>query len=225
MAVCTMLLAFCSQALAQKTIPDTIEQRTAACVACHGKQGVGTGNGYAPRIAGKPAGYLYNQLQNFREGRRQSQAMTYMVSHLSDAYLMEIAHYFSGLHLPYPQPQRATLSAAQTERARALVMSGDPARNVPACVACHGKNLTGYAPAIPALIGLPHDYLNAQFGNWVNRTRHAVEPDCMAQIASRLHPDEINAISAWLAAQPVPENSAAVTALPERLPLDCGSAQ
>jgi cytochrome c553 len=30
------------------------------------------------RIAGKPAGYLYNQLLNFRDGRRNYPLMTYI---------------------------------------------------------------------------------------------------------------------------------------------------
>jgi cytochrome c553 len=87
------------------SVPDTIAQRAIACTACHGKEGRATSDGYYPRIAGKPAGYLHNQLMNFREGRRQYPLMTYMVDHLSDAYLLEIAGYFASLHLPYPPPQ------------------------------------------------------------------------------------------------------------------------
>ncbi|MEO6917425.1 MAG: c-type cytochrome, partial [Collimonas sp.] len=60
-------------------VPDTIKQRLTACTACHGEQGRATSDGYYPRIAGKPAGYLYNQLHNFREGRRQYPMMTYLV--------------------------------------------------------------------------------------------------------------------------------------------------
>jgi cytochrome c553 len=40
--------------------------RMAACTACHGKEGRATADGYYPRIAGKPEGYLLNQLQSFR---------------------------------------------------------------------------------------------------------------------------------------------------------------
>ena len=54
------------------TVPDTLQQRLLACTACHGKDGRATSQGYFPRIAGKPAGYLYNQLLNFREGRRNA---------------------------------------------------------------------------------------------------------------------------------------------------------
>ena len=55
---------------AAHTVPDTMAQRVLACTLCHGEQGRSTNAGYFPRIAGKPAGYLYNQLVHFRAGRR-----------------------------------------------------------------------------------------------------------------------------------------------------------
>ena len=49
---------------------DSMAQRMLPCTVCHGAQGRVAPDGYYPRIAGKPAGYLYNQLLNFRDGRR-----------------------------------------------------------------------------------------------------------------------------------------------------------
>src|SRR6478752_5549406 len=86
---------------------DTMAQRTQACSACHGREGRAGPDGYYPRIAGKPAGYLYNQLLNFREGRRHYGLMAGLLETLSDSYLDEIAHYFSALDVPYPPPQPA----------------------------------------------------------------------------------------------------------------------
>ena len=45
---------------------DTLQQRVKPCTSCHGNEGRATREGYFPRIAGKPAGYLFNQLLNFR---------------------------------------------------------------------------------------------------------------------------------------------------------------
>ena len=87
---------------------------------------------------------------------------------------------------------------------------------------CHGEALTGVAPAVPALIGMPRDYLNAQLGAWRNGARHALAPDCMAQIAQRLAPADISALSQWLAAQPVPAHARPAAALPAPLPMPCG---
>src|SRR3954451_16455670 len=95
---------------------DTMAQRTLACTACHGKEGRAAPDGYYPRIAGKPAGYLYNQLLNFRDGRRHYGLMTRLLDPLSDAYLLEIAQHFASLDLPYPLPQPATVPPATLQR-------------------------------------------------------------------------------------------------------------
>ena len=202
-------------------LPDTMEQRVIACTSCHAKdQGQ---DAFFPRISGKPAGYLYNQLINFREGRRQYPLMTYMVDHLPDAYLREIADYFSTQHLKAPPIQPSTVSQAVLERGKQLVTQGDKAIKVPACIACHGEKLTGVAPAIPGLAGLPRDYVNAQFGAWKNHVRRANAPDCMAEIASRLSLNDVAAISSWLGARPLPADLAPATFVARPLPLACGS--
>jgi len=216
----------------QAIVPGSLAQRLSACTSCHGSASapqagpVGSGGErrYFPRIAGKPAGYLYNQLINFREGRRQYPLMTWMVQHLSDDYLHEIADYFSSQHLPAPVLDRASLPAAELERGRQLVTRGDAVLKVPACIACHGERLSGALPAIPGLVGLPRDYINAQFGAWRNGSRHALAPDCMATIASRLSLADVSAISAWLASEPLPADPSPAQALRRPLPLACGSA-
>ncbi len=201
---------------------DSMAQRVAACIACHGPQGRATADGYLPRIAGKPEGYLYHQLLNFREGRRVNPAMHDMVAHLSDAYLQEIAGYFAAQHPPYPAPQTATVAATQLEQGRRLVMEGDAKRKLPACVACHGPQLTGVQPAIPGLLGLPRDYLMQQLSAWRQGTRQAASPDCMSSIAGRLTPMELVAVAAWLSAQAWPDSQRPAAALPAPLPTACG---
>ena len=218
-----LLAATLIPAARAQTVPDTMARRTMACTGCHGDQGRATSDGYYPRIAGKPAGYLYNQLVNFREGRRTYPLMVYMVDNLSDDYLREMADYFAGLHPPYPPPQPLQLAPATLERGRQLALEGDKGRNLPACIACHGDTLTGVAPAVPGLIGLPRDYLSAQFGAWKNGTRHAAKPDCMAELAGRLSVDEISAVSAWLSLQPAPADPKPLPASAKALPLECGS--
>ncbi|MBT9502622.1 MAG: cytochrome c4 [Burkholderiaceae bacterium] len=197
-------------------------QRVLACTTCHGKQGRAAPDGYYPRIAGKPAGYLYNQLLNFRDGRRHYGLMDELVAPLSDAYLREIAEHFAALDLPYAAPPPGSASSALLQRGQDLATLGDPGRRLPACVQCHGAKLTGLAPAIPGLLGLPRDYLNGQLGAWKSGQRHAHTPDCMGQIAKTLSLDDIAAVSQWLAAQPLPAAPKAVAELPAPLPLSCG---
>ena len=201
-----------------------IAKRVAPCTTCHGKEGRATNDGYYPRIAGKPAGYLFNQLRNFRDGRReQYPLMTYLVQHLSDDYLKEMAEHFAAQDLPYPPPQPTAAPPAVLERGKALALNGDPSRNIPACMACHGQALTGVAPALPGLLGLPRDYLLGQFGAWREGARRAAAPDCMGEITNRLSLEDINAVSSWLAAQPVPPDAKPAASLPAKLPVACGS--
>lgn len=216
-----------AQAATPAAAADTMTARVAACTACHGKEGRATPDGYFPRIAGKPAGYLFHQLVNFRDGRRQYRPMTHLLDHLSDDYLREIAEHFASLEVPYPPPARPGLAPAVLAQGRALVLKGDAARDIPACVRCHGDAMTGVALAIPGLLGLPRDYLNSQLGAWQAGQRHAAAPDCMAKITSKLTSTDITAVAAWLAAQPVPVPSKAVerSALAQPLPMDCGGVQ
>jgi len=203
--------------------PDDMAQRMQACVACHGKEGRATNAGYFPRIAGKPAGYLYNQLVNFRDGKRHNATMAYLVDQMSDAYLREIAEYFAGLDLPYPPPQTTGAAPAVLARGEQLVRHGDAQRGIPACAQCHGASMTGVNPSMPGLLGLPRDYVLAQFGAWRSGVRHAAQPDCMGDIARRLAPEDVTAAAVWLSSQPVPSGPLPAGALPARLPLACGS--
>lgn len=204
--------------------PADMARRVAPCMACHGEQGRAAPDGYYPRIAGKPAGYLYNQLVNFRDGRRQQYPlMIYTVQHLSDEYLMHMAEFFAAQDLPYPPPQPANAPAAVMERGRQLALHGDPSRKIPSCAACHGERLTGVAPSVPGLLGLPRDYIAGQFGSWRNGSRRAHAPDCMAQIAHQMTPEDVSAAAIWLSAQPVPADAKPATDFPAPLPLACGS--
>ena len=213
-------------AAAPALIEDSLAQRLAACTPCHGKEGRAAADGYHPRIAGKPAGYLYHQLLNFREGRRHYGPMVSIVDPLPDAYLREIAGHFAGLELPNPPPAAAaaaTETVAVMARGRHVALQGDAARGLPACTACHGPALTGALPATPGLLGLPRDYLMGQLGAWVTGERRAHAPDCMAQVAQRLTGGDLAAVSAWLSSQPVPLGAKPVHSLPAPAPLRCGS--
>ena len=92
-----LLLASFAANAQSNTPPTTVDMasRVQACVACHGAEGRASAEGYYPRIAGKPAGYLFNQLQNFRDHRRVNAQMTYLAQRQPDAYLMEIAEHFA----------------------------------------------------------------------------------------------------------------------------------
>jgi cytochrome c553 len=203
--------------------PDTMEERVRACVSCHGHQGRGISNVYFPRLAGKPAGYLYNQLVAFREGRRKYAPMNFLLAYLPDEYLQKMAQYYADIQVPYDNPAPPAVSQEILQQGKNLVTTGNPGRQIPACVICHGPNLSGREPGVPGLIGLRADYLSAQLGAWRYGTRTALEPDCMQLIAARMTEADVAAVSAWLASMPIPANTKPLPQSSERLPFACGS--
>ena len=182
-----------------------MEARVQGCVTCHGQSGQGTLSGSFPRIAAKPAGYLYNQLIAFRDGTRRYPPMNYLVAYLPDAYLREIAEYYANQRPPFEAKDTTAADPTMVARGRDIATVGDASKGIPPCVACHGARLTGTEPGIPGLVGLRSNYIAAQLTRWRVGSRHAVEPDCMKRIASRLSEADIAAVSVWLAQQEATE--------------------
>jgi cytochrome c553 len=209
--------------LSAEQAPDTMEARVMACTPCHGVKGEGTDNAYFPRLAGKPAGYLANQLHAFHAGRRRYPPMNYLLAYLPEDYLKQIAEYFAAQRPPLPTRAVPAVNKDVLERGQSIVTHGDAANNIPACSSCHGPHLTGMEPAIPGLLGLRASYISAQLGAWRYGIRTAAEPDCMQIVAGHLTEDDVKAIAAFLAAQPA---SADLSPAPEGtfiLPFACGS--
>lgn len=203
--------------------PDTMAARTAACAPCHGKSGEGTQDVYFPRIAGKPAGYLFNQLRAFHVGRRRYPPMNYLLEFLPETYLQEMAVYFASLRPPLPAPEVPAVAPDVLARGETIVTRGDATANIPACSSCHGTALTGLEPGIPALIGLRSRYISAQLGAWRYGTRTAPAPDCMQLVAARLTEADVNAVAAWLSSRPAPPELAPAAKGSFALPFACGS--
>ncbi len=205
-----------------------ITERVKPCAACHGEAGHSSAEAgaetYYPSIAGKPAGYLHQQLLNFRDGRRHNAIMQPMLSTLSDAYLREMADYFAAQPLSVAT-HAPSASAERLALGRQLVEHDDAARDIPACSACHGAELKGAQPSIPGLRGLGTDYLSAQLGAWRTGVRKAAAPDCMGRIAQRLSLDEIAAATAWIASLPPLPDARPADRPGADLPMRCGGVQ
>lgn len=202
---------------------DSMEARMQGCVTCHGQSGEGTNNDYFPRIAGKPAGYLFNQLVAFRDGTRRYPPMNYLVAYMPDNYLREIAEHFSKLRPTFDTSSASAAAPGDTGRGQAIATAGDPAKQVPACIACHGAGLTGVNPGIPGLVGLRPAYIAGQLTRWRVGARTATEPDCMKRIASRLSESDVADVAAWLGMQQPPADPSPASSGSIRMPLACGS--
>ena len=202
---------------------DSMEARVQGCTTCHGQAGQGTDSAYFPRIAGKPAGYLYNQLVAFRDGTRRYAPMNYLVAYLPDAYLKEIAEHFAKQRPPFTPGGQMKVDTAALQLGQTLAVAGDPKKGIPACTSCHGAGLTGMNPGIPGLVGLRPTYIAAQLTRWRVGEREAAEPDCMKRVASRLTEAEIHAVAAWLGRQEPPKDASPESSNLVRMPFACGS--
>ena len=184
---------------------DPMQQRVAACASCHGARGEGLrGNDTVPRLAGKPAGYLLQQLEAFQDGQRHHAPMEYVVRQLSPAYLRQIADWFAAQQVPFHPAPVPTLPAAALARGEQLVRHGDAGRGIPSCQSCHGDTLTGVEPMMPGLAGLSYAYIDAQLAAWRKHQRSSDGPGCMVVVANRMTDDDVTAVAAWLASQVPP---------------------
>jgi cytochrome c553 len=203
--------------------PDTMAARVLACASCHGAQGEGTSDEYFPRLAGKPAGYLYNQLVAFKDARRKYPPMNYLLEFLPNAYLKQIAEHFASLRPPFPPPAIPVVSNEILARGESLVTHGDPQHGIPACAGCHGPSFTGMESGIPGLLGLRASYISAQLGAWRYGTRTAATPDCMQIVAGLLTEDDVKAVAAFLSSRPAPADASFAPRGSLPMPLACGS--
>ena len=205
------------------TASNTMETRLAACAACHGVRGEGVTNAYFPRLSGKPAGYLFNQLAAFRSGRRRYPPMNYLLKFMPDSYLHAMAAYFAADHAPLPDATPSTASADVLARGQMLATHGDAARGIPACIQCHNPAYTGMEPGIPGLLGIQAGYISAQLGAWRYGTRTAIAPDCMQIVAAHLTEADVTAVAAWIATVPAAAGAAPIAQGSLVTPLACGS--
>jgi cytochrome c553 len=217
----------CISALARPAMAqadtDPMAERVQACAACHGAKGGGTDDPYFPRLAGKPAGYLYNQLIAFRNGRRRYPPMNYLLEYLTPEYLRKMAEYYAAQRPAAQPPAASSVSKEVLAQGEELVTHGDTTRNIPACMSCHGAALTGMEPAIPGLLGLRATYVSAQLGAWRYGNRTAIAPDCMQVVAGHLTEDDVHAVAAFLSSRPVPQDPSPARHGSYSLPFACGS--
>jgi cytochrome c553 len=219
----TASLASARAPAADTAAPDPMAEHVRGCTPCHGVQGGGTDSDYFPRLAGKPAGYLLNQLIAFRDGRRKYAPMNYLLEYQPDAYLKQIADYFAAQRAPLPPRPAPETTKEILARGQAIVTGGDPQHEIPACQGCHGPTFTGMEPAIPALVGLRAGYISAQLGAWRYGTRTAAQPDCMQVVAGHLTENDVRAVAAWLSSLPIPADPSPAKHGSLPMPLGCGS--
>lgn len=94
------------------------------------------------------------------------------------------------------------LNSAQAQQAPNVFLQGGAQPGATACVACHGTDGMGLAPAgFPRLAGLSADYLSKQLHDFQSGKR---QNPVMQPLAKALSDEEIKSVTATLAAMPAP---------------------
>lgn len=206
LVVAAMLPLATARAVDAATIVNQGNGKGAApCMACHGADGAGQQAAGNPRLAGLDAAYLRKQLDDFAAGTRNSPVMGATANALGDDERAALAAYYSKL----PPKSAQTPAAAAPTAGAELATRGRWARQVPACVQCHGPGGVGVGASFPPLAGQPAAYIEAQLRDWQHGTRHNDPLQLMQHLSAALSDQDIHDVAAWFAAQPLTANGAA----------------
>jgi cytochrome c553 len=167
--------------------------KATTCTACHGANGNSTNTDW-PSLAGLGADYIAEQLKNFKEGKRANPIMMPMASALSPDDMADIAAYFNSLTNTGLEADPSFWQAGEK-----LYRGGDAARQIPACMACHGPTGRGNEPAkFPALRGQQSGYVMKQLNDYAAGTRTTGPNGVMQTIAKRLSTDDIRNLASYI---------------------------
>ena len=176
--------------------------KTAVCTGCHGPNGNSSSPDW-PRLAGQSAVYIAEQLHLFKTQVRANPVMMPMASNLSDQDINDVAVYFEAQTPQGLEADPKTVAAGAT-----LYKRGDKARNIPACVACHGPggrgNLTAGYPALRAqqsvyVVKQLTDYASgARYSGAKNPAVPSKNGAMMLTIAKRLTPEDMSAVASYV---------------------------
>jgi cytochrome c553 len=175
--------------------------KSAVCSACHGPNGNSV-NPEWPRLAGQNAVYIAEQLNLFRSGVRGNPIMKPLAATLTDQDIADLAVYFEA-----QAPVGLEADPSYWKAGENLFRRGDRARNIPACVACHGPVGRGnLAAGYPALRAQQSVYVVKQLNDYASGARYSsARPEqatpnapMMFTIAKRLTPDEMRDVASYV---------------------------
>lgn len=159
---------------------------TARCADCHGERGEGRDG--IPRLDIQTPEYLADALRAYRDGSRQSGAMIAVARGLSDQDIDRFAREFG---------REIDVALRPLDAAGEIATRGLTARDIPACLSCHGP---AARRDYPRLTGQDPRYLRRQLELFVTlqEERGGPHADTMTKAARWLQPDHIAALAAWL---------------------------
>jgi cytochrome c553 len=167
---------------------------TRNCAYCHGGALV-PGYAVTPRLGGQQAEYIVNQLVRLRTHERDNPFALKYMSHAAVTVQpeneCELAAYLSAIP---PEPANDG-NEALIPQGEAIFKIGVPDENIPACQFCHGPEAQGLGK-FPRLGGQSYYYLKRRLQQWGEG--YATVAEHMPGIASKLAPDQIEAVASYL---------------------------
>ncbi|HSX93067.1 MAG TPA: c-type cytochrome, partial [Hydrogenophaga sp.] len=173
--------------LAGGAAAQSLDERLAACAACHGTGGAPAPLANTPTLAGQPLLFLENQLVMIREGLRDIPAMKGLLDGVSDADLSAMAKHFA----------QQTIRPQAGARDAALFARGQQVADGNRCASCH---LPGYAgrEQMPRLAGQREDYLLHSMRQFLNGQATGRDT-IMAASLHGLKDEDLKALAHYLA--------------------------
>src|SRR6476469_7971923 len=184
--------------------------KAGACAACHGVDGNPSDPQY-PRLAGMPERYVATQLALFKSGERNTgiaAVMMPMAAPLSAQDMRDLGAYFSQQKAGAGIADDSKIASGPYagmkyfEVGQKLFRGGEPARGLPACMACHGPTGAGNpGPAYPHVAGQQSAYAVRRLPEHPTGTTTQADPhsfNIMATVAKSLTDEEIQALGSYL---------------------------
>jgi cytochrome c553 len=166
------------------------------CVACHGENGVSPSPDF-PHLSGQSALAIYKQLHDYKSGARVNEQMSPVAQQMTEEQMLAMANHYASLARGTLDRRLDWTADPTTDR---LVRTGDTARGIPGCQSCHGEGAGGPMET-PTLSGQREAYFAAQMNAFATGARRNDVFNRMRDIASRLTPEEIDALARYYASQ------------------------
>jgi cytochrome c553 len=168
------------------------------CARCHGDNGV-SDDPDDINIAGMRASYIYKQLRDYKDKKRDSRDMYKRVRDLDDQQMADLAVWFA-----VQEPASRAVNNAVDPSILRLVTHGDPERLLKACSSCHGRNGVGGQFDHPALSGQYPEYLITSMTEFKEGDRENDVYSRMRYVSQSLTEEEIKGLADYYGI-PVPQ--------------------
>src|SRR5271168_5423002 len=173
------IIAFAFALVVSPVRAETMDERTAPCLACHGEHGQSETENI-PSLGAQQAPYALIQLFMFREKLRTFEPMNEMAKAFTDDDLRTFSDFIATL--PKPAPPADAGDPARLQRAQALIQQHR-------CNACHNTDFSG-KDNVPRIADQREDYLAKTMREYKDNSRHGYD-GTMAEVLQPITTDQI----------------------------------